>query len=565
MNDIKNQLCCKMDKYLLKFVQWFNPLFKRQGLDMDRMYSIVETKLMMDKRRVNMQWKQKQQKENTNHLNRTLFFYALLGAFVGFMVVAIPSLIMSMTFLHSYLIFMMAMTLITDFSSVLLDTTDNQVILPRPVSSKTLFMARLLHILIYLLQFTIALSIGPLIGIIYTYGLLTGFVFLFTALLSILLAVFLTYFLYLAMLRFANEQKIKDIITGFQIVMTILFAVGFQILPRMIDFAALSDNFNFNWYYYLLPPFWMAYTLQAIHDFNFNGQHLLMMAMAFTLPAFLFWILNKYLAPGFAKKLEAMQTDSSPTIKTNNGNLHKKTISARLSALCCQGGEEKAGFEFTWKLTGREKSFKLQFYPSMSYLLVFLVIFFMKSDKSISVMWSELAASKSYVWFIYLPMFGVSGSILIVAFNENFSASWIFHSLPVVKPGAIITGSIKSLFVKFFLPVYLLAYMFSFYVWGWGITVDFIFGFLNNSLLFLTYALVLDHYLPFSRQPSTQQQTGKVLLVFMQLIIVAVLVGLHYLLIGKPIILYSLIPFLAAACWWLLHKLRNLPWNKIAV
>ena len=59
---------------------------------------------------------------------------------------------------HTYIIFMMAMTLVTDFATVLLDTTDNQVILPRPVSSKTLFMARLVHILLYLLQFTIALS-----------------------------------------------------------------------------------------------------------------------------------------------------------------------------------------------------------------------------------------------------------------------------------------------------------------------------------------------------------------------------------------------------------------------
>jgi ABC-2 type transport system permease protein len=554
-----------MDKWLLKLVSLFNPVFKKQGVDVERMYNIVQTKLMMDKRRVYMQWRQKQQKENRNHLAVILVSYAFFGVFIGLMIIAVPSLVVSMAFVHAYLIFMMAMTLITDFSNVLLDTTDNQVILPRPVNSKTLFMARLVHILVYLLQFTLALSIGPIICTFIKFGLLTGVGLCFTSLLSVLLSVFFTWLLYLLILRFSNEEKVKDIITWFQIFMTIFFVVGYQVIPRIVNISALTSNFQLHWYYYLLPPFWMALTLEALHNLQFDALHLLMIALAVLLPIFFFWVLNRFLAPSFARKLSALNTDGAQSKKPATGKKETTGISAVLSGIFCSTPAGRGAFEITWKITGRDKSFRLQFYPSMAYIAVFLFIFVFKTGRNIGLTWNGLPGGNSFLWFIYLPMFAVSSSIMIVAFNENYQASWIYHSLPIAKPGELILGSIKSLFVKFFLPVYLFIFAFCLYIWGWKIIDDFTFGLVNNALCFLSFTVVADYYLPFSRQPNTQQQTGRLLIMFLQLILVGIFVGLHYLLIERPLILYLLLPVIATACWLLIKKLRDLPWRKISV
>ena len=555
-----------MDKWLLALiVRLLKPVFNKQGIDTERMSIIVETKLMMDKRRVYMQWNQKKQNENRNHLNVVLGSYLLFGCITGALLFILPSLIVGMAFVHAYIIFMMAMTLITDFSSVLLDTTDNQVILPRPVNSKTLFMARLVHILVYLLQFTIALSIGPLVCTFIKYGVLTGMGLCLTSLLSVLLAVFLTYLLYLLILRFSSEEKVKDIITYFQIFMTIFFVVGYQIIPRLIDVSSLTSHFQLHWYHYLLPPFWMALSLEAIHDLRFDSIHLLMIALSILVPLFFFWILTRFLAPSFARKLSAMNADASQNKKPVAGKLESKGISVALSRIFCNSAAERGAFEITWKITGRDKSFRLQFYPSMAYIFVFIFIFVFKTGKNISAVWNGLPASSSFLWFIYLPMFAVSSSIMIVAFNENYQASWIYHSLPVAKPGQIILGGIKSLFVKFFLPVYLVSFVYCTYIWGWKIADDFLFGLVNNALCFLSFAAVAEYYLPFSRQPNTQQQTGRLLIIFLQLILVSIFVGLHYLLIDRPILLYLLLPAIATGCWLLIKKLRDLPWEKIAV
>ena len=128
-----------MDKWLLKLLLSLVKLFVNQGVDFERLKIITQTKLIMDRRRVHVNYSRQKNKDPKNPLLITLLVYGFFGLMMAAMIVYIHSLVLSMIFFHTYLLFMMSMTLITDFSSVLLDTTDNQIILPRPVNSKTFF------------------------------------------------------------------------------------------------------------------------------------------------------------------------------------------------------------------------------------------------------------------------------------------------------------------------------------------------------------------------------------------------------------------------------------------
>jgi ABC-2 type transport system permease protein len=552
-----------MDKLILKFILYCCRVLVKQGVDFERLKIIAETKIMMDRRRVYMNWKQKQQKENSNPLIFTLAIYALFSLFIAITIFAFDSLVLSSIFIHSYILFMMAMTMVTDFSSVLLDTADNQIILPKPVNSKTLFVARMVHILVYLLQFTLALATIPIISIFIKFGVLTGLASICTILLTVAFAVFITYLLYALILRFSNEQKVKDIVGYFQIFMTIFFAVGFQVIPRLINFNQLLVNFQLHWYSYLLPPVWMALTLDAVHQFNFNSIHLTMIVCAVIIPLFTFWLMIKYLAPSFAKKLSALNNDTATT-KTIISNQPAKSISQKISAIICKPKTESCSFEMVWKITGRDKNFKMQFYPSLAYILVFIFIFVFKSGKDVQMLWHNLSSTKMFLFFIYMPMFSIAGSMAFITANDNFQASWIYQATPVAKPGYLISGAFKTILVKFFIPIYLLMFAFAFYVWGLPVIDDFVFGFFNNVFLFLLIINLSDFYLPFSRQPNAKQQTGKFVQAMLQMLVIAALVGLHYLVLQKSWLLYCLIPLSAGGCWYLLKRIQNLNWLKIS-
>lgn len=555
-----------MDKVILKFILFLVKVFLKKDVDFEKLKIIAETKLLMDRRRVRVTMKKPTQKEPKNQLLMTLIVYTIMGLFIGFLILSLKQIVMAMTIFHSYILFMMAMTLITDFSSVLLDTTDNQIILPRPVNSKTFFVARLVHILVYLLQFTIALAVFPLIFIVISYGILVGLAAIFTILFTVMFAVFITYLLYGLILRVSSEEKLKDIISWFQIAMTIIFAAGFQIIPRLIDVdKVMNVTMPIHWYTYLLPPMWMANTLEAVSLFKLDLPHLAMIFMAIGLPVFTFWIMIKFLAPSFAKKIAAMgNTDKENKVATPKNGIQKKSFEEKLSQLICTNKTEQAGFELTWKMTARDKSFKIQFYPSLAYLLVFAFLFVFKSGKDIGKTWDSLGSSQSFLWFVYLPMFTITAAVSLIAFNENFAASWIYLSRPLIKPGSLISGALKTLLVKFLLPIILILFSFSLYVWGYKIIDDFVLGIFNNVLIFLLLSHLSKSYLPFSMQSNIKQQSGKFIQVILQMIIITALVGLHYLALKIWWLVIAFVPFSAVGCYFLFRTIQNYPWKKIS-
>ncbi|RYG01062.1 MAG: hypothetical protein EOO02_13555, partial [Chitinophagaceae bacterium] len=356
-----------MGKLLLRFARLFNSVFRKQGVDTGLLYAIVELKLLMDSRRVYVSWRQKNQRENNSQMTWTLLMYTIMGGFAGLVIVQLP-LIPAMMIFHAFVIFMMAMTLITDFSSVLLDTADNQIILPRPVNGKTLFMARLIHILIYLVQFSISISIIPVVIGFIVKGPVVGAMMILTSQLAVLFSVSLTYILYLLVLRYSNEQKVKDIVSNFQIAMTIFFVAGYQVVPRLIDFVDLEATYNPAWYSWLLPPVWMAMAIEAVSAGIYDTQHLMMLILAIAFPILLFWAMNKYLAPNFAKQLDALSNASQKNVKVSSEVVKTSAgISTRLGRLISRSAVERASFSNTWRITGRDKSFRLQLYPSLAY------------------------------------------------------------------------------------------------------------------------------------------------------------------------------------------------------
>lgn len=553
-----------MDNFLLKAILALVKLFVKKDVDFERLKVIASMKVLMDRRRVPASYRRKQRTEPKNPLLITLIMYSLFGLFIGFLIYSLPSLVVGLVILHAYIMFMMAMTLVTDFSAVLLDTTDNQIILPTPVTSRTIFVARLVHILVYLLQFTIALALFPLLAVFVKYGVTAGIVTLITLFLTVSFSVFLTYLLYALILRFGNEQKIRDIVGYFQIFMTVFFAVGFQVVPRLIDFENVRFSFNLHWYSYLLPPVWMAKATEAFYAMNFSPAHLSMIAAAMLIPVFTIWFMVKFLAPAFSRKLGALNNQSAPQQK-NIASSKKKSLSEKLSAILCGTATEKAGFEMVWKLTGRERSFKMQFYPSLAYLLVFAFVFVFRSGKNIAVIWQTLPQTKLFLWFVYLPMFSISSGFTIAAFSENYNAAWIYQSAPLLKPGEIISGSLKSLLTKFFIPIFLLLFAFAFFIWGPMIIDDFVFGFFNNIMIYLLIANLSEHYLPFSRQPNIKEQSGKFVRAIVQLVIIGMLIGAHFLALKISWLPLTLVPVSAICAYLLLQRIRQLPWMKISV
>ncbi|MFO0267773.1 MAG: hypothetical protein ACK51D_12600, partial [Cyclobacteriaceae bacterium] len=227
--------------FWLRGVDLFRGWFRRAGVDYEQMRSILETKLLMDNRRQSTVFARNSSEENNYAFLLTLSAFFLLGAFGGLLVGFLPAF-WGFTIYFGMVLAMMALTLIADFSSILLDTSDNTILVPRPISSRTLWFARVLHILLYIVQISLALLVVPLIVALFRFGPLVAAGLVIAHVLTTILAVSLTHVLYQLIMRFTTEERMKNFINYFQILMAILLMGSYQLLPRLIDFENLEAN-----------------------------------------------------------------------------------------------------------------------------------------------------------------------------------------------------------------------------------------------------------------------------------------------------------------------------------
>ena len=133
----------------LKILDKFSFAFEKFGVDYKIMRRILQIKLIMDCRRVpTIMTSHKKDDEDKNFLVSSLISYVLVGLVAMVIVISSLSLFVKMSFCLGMILFMITTTMIADFSSVLLDVKDKNILQCRPIDSKTINTAKAIHIFI---------------------------------------------------------------------------------------------------------------------------------------------------------------------------------------------------------------------------------------------------------------------------------------------------------------------------------------------------------------------------------------------------------------------------------
>jgi ABC-2 type transport system permease protein len=551
-----------MNKFLLWILSLFKGLFKIIKVDYQQLAAIVAIKLTMDNRRQPASYKRKKNNDPDYTFVMTIFFYGVLGVLIAIGLYGFSSFIVSMIIFFSYIMVMISMTLITDFSSILLDTSDNTIILPRPVDGRTLFVARIVHIMFYLGILTLALAAAPTLVVLLKYGLTLSLLFGVLTVLSVLTAVAFTNILYLLIMQFANEEKLKNVINYFQIAMAVFIMGGYQLLPRMIGKFYLEDfEFQISWWSYFIPPIWMGAALETWYLELTDLPHIILTVLAITIPAASFYLINRYLTPIFSRKIASMGV-ATQTIQHHSTSENGNFIT-RISHWITSSATERGTFQLIFKLLGRDRKIKLKIYPSFGYMIVFGLLFIVRGHDDIMTTLKNLPNTEYYLMLIYFTFMVIQVAFYEIPYSDDFKASWIYFSAPVANPGEILSGTIKAIFVRLFIPGYLVITAVVLAVWGLRAFDDVIFGFFNNFLMLVTIALINKKFLPLSMEPSVRSQTGSLIRGLIMLVILGVLGFGHYLLSKNTLLLVSVIPVQLVLVFFLLRLYKQTSWSQL--
>ena len=562
-----------MTQFLIKFISLFRKLYMAGGIDFDQLIAIVRVKLLTDNRRQNAAMTQgtNQKKEPKNRFLFVIIFYVFIGGFMTMYIALMDSVMLSASVLHSIALVMFSMTLITDYSAILLDTADSMILLPRPVDGRTLFAARLTHITIYVGQIVLAFSIIPLIVMGAKFGFAAGLVFFISLILNALFAIFLTSVIYLLLMRFTSEERIKDILNYLQIGVAVGIFAFYQIMPRIFKIKDVTDTqFEPAWWNPLVPPMWFGGMVDSAATGLFDGYHLTLILLGLAVPLGGLWLMNHSFSSIFSQKLSGLSLDSKTQTAGSTPSVSeaKNNFARGFARLFTSNSIERGVFQIVWRQVTRDRKIRLRIYPQYAYVLVMIVVIMWRSLDNEEGLTVALEEIKNTRWFLFLIYFGstiLSTAMSLVPYSDEYKSAWVYYALPIEKPGNVLIGSLKAQFFKLFMPFYLFLCILIVALWGVKVIDDVVFGLCNIIILSLITALLMKPLLPFSEQGNAQEQSGSFMRGMLTMLIFFGFGFIHYLVTLLPYVVMVLIPFQILAIYFLIKEYRNTPWQKVNI
>ncbi len=456
------------------------------------------------------QYKKQQQKKSIKWATLgTMVMMALLGSFfiISFFITKDPTT--QFTLYFTFFIFMLASTLISDFTSVLIDVRDNYIILPKPINDKTFLLSRLLHIIIHVSKLIIPMTLPGLIVTGIQKGASGVAIFILLLPFATVFTIFLINAIYLIILKITTPEKFKSIISYFQIAFAIVIYGGYQIVPRLMDMTILEKYSipAYSWWI-LAPPYWFGIAWKVIYSGG-SLYEIIVALFSFVVTIFSVWLIIKYFAPSFNQKLAMIsgsELSNEKTISTNTKLITKTSMAQKLAIILTKKGAERMGFLLTWHMTSRSRDFKMKTYPSIGYLIVYMAIIFIRNKKiSFTNLTTESNEAKFFVIFsVYMISFIMMQALGNIKISDKYKAAWIYYVAPIQQPGNILSGATKAIIAKFYLPIALIITALSITILGWRVIPNIVLGMSTQICVSFIVVYLMMRSFPFSTTENTK-------------------------------------------------------------
>ncbi len=525
----------------LRVLDRLRPGLEVIGCDYPTLRKILQVKLTMDSRRTPTVFNRKtSQSGDKNGFIRSLWLYVLMGLILIPLVVAGDNYFFQMSLTFAMLMFFVMTSMISDFSTVLLDIRDRVILQTKPIDYRTVGLARAIHITIYLILLTTSLAGPSLIAGFISHGFWFGMSFVLSLGLMDLLIIALTALLYLLFLNFFDGERLKDLINYVQIGLSIAILLAYQLMGRIFEVLKLRVVFHTAWWQAILPPAWFG-ALFAWGFGHHTGRPMLGLAvMAVIVPVILF-AAYLWTMPVFESQLQRLSMVAGTSRPQNRGW-------RRLARMVCRNPEERTFFQFAGLMMARERDFKLKVYPSLGFAIALplLVIF--------NPAWShETHRVNSSHWYlaIYMMGFMIPTVIMMLRYSSQFKAAWIYQAAPIQHRENIFRGTIKAVLVRLFLPIFLVESVIFVMLFGIEVVPDLI----VSLLAMLIYAVLAFRWvglrLPFS-EPFEMAQQRQRWAIWILLLMLGVLAGLHFIstLLPMGVYIYLVILFVGNGLAW---------------
>lgn len=526
-------------------------LFQRLGIDYEQMELILRMKLTMDSRRVPMvfQNSKRKGKKDSNQFTKSLWIYVVYSlAYVPFLF--IEDYVFSMSVVFGLFLFLISTTFISDFSTVLLDVRDRNMLHTKPVEAKTISAAKIVHIALYIMFVAGSLIALPLIVGLFVKGIAFTLIFFVQLIFAVMLIVSVTPLFYFLILKIYDGERLKNIINYMQIILSIGIIIGYQLLIRSFQFIDFQVMYTSKWWHVFIPAMWFSGPFELLLNRNIAVEIVMFSILSIIVPVIAVIVYSRLL-PQFENNLEKLVSSSIKRKK-------ERSLHTVLAKLVCRSEVEQLYFRMIARQLQDERDFKLKASPAFVFIILFPLLMIFQQVRDVD--FQQISEGKSYL-YAYLSSLFIPSIIILLKYSSYYKASWIFQVTPYSHERIANSAAIKVLLTKYLAPMYAGLTILFCLLYGMQVLPHMLAIILAAILLALIiYVIISNQSYPLSNSYQFSQEANSAKSLFLGLIGLAFLV-IHLLsyLVSWGIYAYvGLLIISLAVFWTILFRTKSL-------
>lgn len=453
--------------FSLKVLDLFKPLFNGLRVDYNKLRAILKAKLIMESRRTSAfsnsfsgqesKSKLSQFFQNSNFFKRGYILFLIYGLILAGICYGAQDIKTRYTALFAVGMFLFFAGIIVDFTEVLIDKRDRNILLFKPVGEREVNLARLISLIIYVVKLAL-IMFGPAILVtLVKRPQEVPIILVEVVMLSVSLVMF-EYIFYYILFKIFKNLNIKSIITTVQVLIFVVLMIGFQVFGHIVDKEMAIKIFSSEAFKYLFIPMWFTGPFELLYG-NFETINII-----YTVLLIVFFIGFIAINTAISKDFEEILSKKDKVI------INKKTsfLQRLTNKFFAKNDMERAGVNMVFWMKGSDEKLKFQLGSISLMIIVYPLIFLFAAFKKGSDPMADMVL-KDHARFVtlinYMSSIMAMGIWQILNYATNYKAS-IIH---------LITGNLRlkefrngvkkgGLFCFIFVPVLINAMLMSLFV-----------------------------------------------------------------------------------------------------
>ncbi|TAJ24398.1 MAG: hypothetical protein EPO68_01430 [Planctomycetota bacterium] len=430
---------------VMRAVDALAPFLRAAGVDVARVKVLLETRLLLD---LNPLARDGGGMGFAIGIVLSMLAFSMLGIIAGVIGLTMKRADVWIGLGQGLHLFQLGMLLFAQHGALLVDRTDLALAAPRPVSERTVFAARLLHLSVYVVLLSCASAFFPSVLGAFEFGALRALVlYPLLTLCSSLLAVGALGLAFALALRAFGPQRFQRATFWLQILAAsaapffgIAVSRGMSFGGDALPARALEPLL------WLAPP-WHQIGLYECTRGALDAQHLARAALALALPLLGMLVTLRLASRHFV--LALLAGDEAGGAGRGQSGWSAPPL-ARALARIAHGATERAGSGFAHALLWRERTFVRAFLPQAFSLSMTALLFSLPRRRSGAASMQDWSHAGLLMLMLLVPC-----AFEMARFSEHAGARWILKAAPIREAKQLLRGNLRALLVAGVAPAML--------------------------------------------------------------------------------------------------------------